>query len=276
MLSLIVVGILYLTFCSREINYTYGGDSASSYTGFIWDVRVLLSSGGSLTKSHEYDAFGNEINKCATDTNPFRYCGEYYDAETGYIYLRARYYDPGTGSFITEDPIRDGVNWYGYCNGNPVGYVDPSGMEDVYIFYNKGDEENGSLKDRALDKQKEIESKSQSVYIKEITSATEFAEEWAKMDNNGNIIDSVYLFFHSNPNVLIMNEGAIATQARNNKNFFQLADLRVKSIDTIIMNSCNSAHLDHANTNLAFEFAKYQDVKKSLWLGWKYEMVGRW
>ncbi len=40
-----------------------------------------------------YDAFGVEKNIDENDTNAFRYFGEYYDAETGTIYLRARYYD---------------------------------------------------------------------------------------------------------------------------------------------------------------------------------------
>ena len=35
----------------------------------------------------------------------FRYCGEYFDKETGTIYLRARYYDPEIGRFITEDSV---------------------------------------------------------------------------------------------------------------------------------------------------------------------------
>ncbi len=56
-----------------------------------------------------------------------RYCGEYTDTESGLIYLRNRYYDPSIGRFITEDPIRDGSNWYIYCDNNPVMYVDPSG-----------------------------------------------------------------------------------------------------------------------------------------------------
>ena len=57
----------------------------------------------------------------------FRYCGEYFDEESGFIYLRNRYYDPSIGAFINEDPIRDGLNWYVYCSGNPVMFVDPSG-----------------------------------------------------------------------------------------------------------------------------------------------------
>ncbi len=60
-----------------------------------------------------------------------RYAGEYYDAETGLIYLRNRYYDPSIGRFITEDPARDGLNWYAYCGNNPVMFVDPWGLKDV-------------------------------------------------------------------------------------------------------------------------------------------------
>lgn len=65
--------------------------------------------------------------------NPFRYCGEYLDSETGLTYLRNRYYDNAIGRFITQDPIKDGLNWYVYCGNNPVMFVDPMGLDLISI-----------------------------------------------------------------------------------------------------------------------------------------------
>ncbi|MDY3303082.1 MAG: RHS repeat-associated core domain-containing protein [Clostridia bacterium] len=77
---------------------------------------------------YEYDAFGNMESTSTTDTeNPFKYCGEYVDEETGFVYLRNRYYDPSIGCFTTIDPAMDGDNWYVYCANNPVMLVDPTG-----------------------------------------------------------------------------------------------------------------------------------------------------
>jgi len=42
--------------------------------------------------------------------------------------MRARWMDPTTGTFISEDPAKDGQNWFSYCNGNPINLTDPTGM----------------------------------------------------------------------------------------------------------------------------------------------------
>jgi len=54
--------------------------------------------------------------------------------ETGLVYMRARYYEPATGRFISEDSSRDGVNWYLYADGNPVNKVDAEGKQPEKDF----------------------------------------------------------------------------------------------------------------------------------------------
>ncbi len=70
----------------------------------------------------------------AKPVNPLRYVGKegyYTDVDTGLMLLGARYYDPLIGRFITQDPDRDGLNWYEYCGDDPVNAVDPTGSEQL-------------------------------------------------------------------------------------------------------------------------------------------------
>jgi RHS repeat-associated protein len=101
---------------------TLGRSGSSSYA--VGDIRT-------------YDAWGN-VRSGATsgDPNP-RYCanlGHKQDDETDLIYMRARYYEPWTGRFVSEDHARDGWNWYVYCRNNPLSYVDANGNNPISIF----------------------------------------------------------------------------------------------------------------------------------------------
>lgn len=120
----------------RGLSLIYGGSLMDGYN-YHYDAHgnvVQLSRGRSTVfKDYYYDAFGVEQNADPADTNPFRYCGEQYDTETGNYYLRARYYTPRAGRFTQEDPIRDGLNWYAYCAGNPIMLADPSGCIGEWI-----------------------------------------------------------------------------------------------------------------------------------------------
>jgi hypothetical protein len=55
--------------------------------------------------------------------------------ETGYVYMRSRYYDSGTGRFISEDPsgLAGGINLYIYAGNNPINYRDPTGLTAAVI-----------------------------------------------------------------------------------------------------------------------------------------------
>jgi RHS repeat-associated protein len=60
------------------------------------------------------------------------FTGKMLTEETGLVYFGARWYDPEIGRWITPDPSEDGENWYGYCNNNPVNYVDPDGRLSIH------------------------------------------------------------------------------------------------------------------------------------------------
>ena len=110
------------------------------------DVTELTDATGTVLKSYKYDAFGIEENIDPTDINPFRYTAEYFDKETGTIYLRARYYNPEIGRFINQDSYLGNqndplsLNLYTYTHNNPVMSIDPSGHYRMKIveFLNSG------------------------------------------------------------------------------------------------------------------------------------------
>lgn len=101
------------------------------------NVVQLLDESGNVTKTYEYDSFGNEVKPEKKDENPYRYCGEYYDKETEEVYLRARYYEPSVGRFITRDTYTGesdeplSLHLYTYCENDGVNAWDPSGH--IYV-----------------------------------------------------------------------------------------------------------------------------------------------
>ncbi|WP_404976057.1 RHS repeat-associated core domain-containing protein [Vibrio navarrensis] len=91
-------------------------------------LRLVTSQGEIVWQAH-YETWGTAHIEIEQVTNPLRFQGQYYDAETGLHYNLARYYDPRTGRFIQPDPIGllGGLNHYQYTP-NPVMWVDPTGL----------------------------------------------------------------------------------------------------------------------------------------------------
>ncbi|WP_230203440.1 RHS repeat domain-containing protein, partial [Pseudomonas syringae] len=92
--------------------------------------QELTDYSGEIMWSAKYRAYGNLATlDIAEIDNPLRFQGQYFDAETGLHYNRHRYYNPGTGRFLTPDPIKlaGGLNNYQYVP-NPTGWVDPLGL----------------------------------------------------------------------------------------------------------------------------------------------------
>ncbi|MFZ5596903.1 MAG: RHS repeat-associated core domain-containing protein [Bacillota bacterium] len=97
------------------------------------DVVGIVDGGGNIVNSYFYDEWGNILSKTEQVANPIRYAGEYYDDESGLYYLRARYYDPTVGRFISRDSYEGEItnplslNLYAYVENNPLIYIDPTG-----------------------------------------------------------------------------------------------------------------------------------------------------
>jgi RHS repeat-associated protein len=108
------------------------------------NVRQLTNSAGAVTDTYEYDAFGNDVYHTGTTPNNYLYRGEQYDPDLGLYYLRARYYNPATGRFLSRDPL-DGnavdprtLHKYLYVGGNPVNLIDPTGQDEESYVLNIG------------------------------------------------------------------------------------------------------------------------------------------
>jgi RHS repeat-associated protein len=94
-------------------------------------VTSLSNSAGAVAQTYTYDNYGNVTASTGTLVNPFQYTGREFDPETGLDYNRARYYNPATGRFISEDPLGFGggnPNVYAYVGNNPTNFLDPFGL----------------------------------------------------------------------------------------------------------------------------------------------------
>ena len=140
--------VVQFTYGSMRISQNRAG--AVSYYGYDSgaSVRELIDGSGTTTDSYSYDAFGNTVAQTGPTTNEFLYRGEQFDAFLGLYNLRARYYKPITGRFLTADKLGTGAvisacdckylrthlpvhHSYRYGRANPVGWIDPTGNSDL-------------------------------------------------------------------------------------------------------------------------------------------------
>ncbi|MFM9872493.1 MAG: RHS repeat-associated core domain-containing protein [Fimbriimonadaceae bacterium] len=91
----------------------------------------------SVGDERSYDVWGSVRSGATTGGPKGRYVanlGHVQDDESGLIYMRARYYEPETGRFVSEDPAHDGSNWYVYCKNCPINFWDANGKNAVAGF----------------------------------------------------------------------------------------------------------------------------------------------
>ncbi len=127
--------------------YLYGLDRIAQKNVVGWQyyqpdalgsVRQVVNAAGTVIQARNYEPFGKQLSAAGNPLTKYAFTGEWQDP-TGQIYLRARYYDPATGRFLSKDPFRGIIlipltlNPYPYALDNPLNILDPTGKRGTCL-----------------------------------------------------------------------------------------------------------------------------------------------
>jgi RHS repeat-associated protein len=119
--------------------YAVSGSTIEVYhTDRLGSVRAITDATGAVIAASRTDEFGVPTATTGSSTQPFGFTGEPHDG-TGLSYLRARYYDPSLGRFMSRDPLPGNPricqtqDRYSYATNNPTRQVDPSGLKSQAV-----------------------------------------------------------------------------------------------------------------------------------------------
>ncbi len=136
---------------TNTTNYIHGyglvGRSAGTTTNYydsdlIGSTTGLTDNSGSYVNRYAYRPYGESLLSTEGVANSFEYVGQWGLMNEGnnLNFVRARYYNSGTGRFTSFDPIGQagGINLYKYGLNNPVTTVDVNGQYAIPVVINAG------------------------------------------------------------------------------------------------------------------------------------------
>lgn len=133
-------GSVYATYLMGARGPEYRRDASGNVKWYLYDglgsVTGEVDPTGAVTAQRKYDVYGAARGTVGTSTTKHGFVGRLghpSEDETGLIYMRARYMDPATGRFVSEDPSLNGANWFVYACDNPVNTIDPSGKSGIFV-----------------------------------------------------------------------------------------------------------------------------------------------
>lgn len=116
----------------RGPEYERTGTGAPAW--YLYDglgsVLGTVDSTGTIISTRKYDVYGAVRGSTGPSGTKHKFVGNLghpSEDETGLVYMRARYMDPVTGRFATEDPAKDETNWFTYAGNDPVNCIDANG-----------------------------------------------------------------------------------------------------------------------------------------------------
>jgi len=125
-----------------------GGQGYFFVTDAIGSVVAITNSVGSVQNTYLNDAWGQMRSQTGSLANPFGYTAREM-GEAGSLFYRFRYYSPGIGRFLAEDPLVSAVPVtyatgllsrplefppYAYARNGPIARTDPLGLDVCQPF----------------------------------------------------------------------------------------------------------------------------------------------
>jgi len=107
-----------------------GGVVKFYHKDHLGSTRVVTNAAGVKIAEYKFAPYG-EKEVASGDGTEYGFTDKATDEFSGLTYFGARFYDPETGRFITQDPVKSGRNWFAYCLDNPLRFIDPNGLEQV-------------------------------------------------------------------------------------------------------------------------------------------------
>jgi RHS repeat-associated protein len=127
---------LGLAYADTTVTGTSPSHTAEVYhNDGLGSARALTDATGRVVQTYQTDEFGVSTTMQGTSNQPFGFTGEQGDPESGFVFLRARMYDPSTGRFLQRDPLTKsgpgilGWNRFAYVGDNPINHTDASGLK---------------------------------------------------------------------------------------------------------------------------------------------------
>lgn len=114
----------------------------------LGSASIVTDAGGAVAEESVFYPYGQDRTRSGSFASEYRFTGKELDGETGLHYFGARYYDAGTGRFVSVDPLgaetpqiyissNSSWNLYSYANSNPIRFIDPSGLDAMDWVKNK-------------------------------------------------------------------------------------------------------------------------------------------
>ena len=133
-------------------------------------TAMMTDGNGAVLWEDATNPFGIQAGSRGTMQSGVLFTGKVFDPDADMYYFNARWYNPETGRFASEDPARDGVNWYAYVGNNPLKYTDPSGLRrsmrpwgrNIFRKSGKGSKNNSKNDDSSSSESSSSDSDSSS------------------------------------------------------------------------------------------------------------------